>query len=332
MTDPDDALVRARLGERWVIRRRLPDGSATDVVGWVDALTPGTVTVSTAGGQTFEVDRSEVVAARRAPAAAGGPDPRRVSAEALEQHTLTGWLALSEPLGEWTLRAGGGFTGRANSCLAVGDPGLPITDAARRIVDYAARHQIAPMAQVILGSTAEAGLRAEGWVDSYVPTEVLVTALGSFLGDRRTDPRVAVTETLTGSWTAAYGESRPNTADPDMLRMILDGRPPRAFAHAADGDAVFAIARGNLSDDWLGFASIWTREDHRRRGWATMMMTALGHWAARRGARYVYLQVAAANEAAVTAYERLGFRRHHRYGYLAPPEASPGTDPGRHHE
>jgi N-acetylglutamate synthase len=336
MTDPDDALASARLGERWVIRRRLPDGSATDVVGWVDALTATAVTVTTATGQSYEVDRVEVVAARRAPAAAGGPDPRRVTAETLERRALTGWLALSEPLGEWTLRAGGGFTGRANSCLAVGDPGLPVEEAAQRIVGYASRHQIAPMAQVILGSTVEAALRALGWVDSYVTTEVLVTPLGSFLGDRVSDPRVRLTETLTDSWTAAYGESRPNTADPQMLRMILDGHPPRAFASvveggAADGDTVFAIARGSLSDDWLGLASIWTREDHRRQGWATMMMTALGHWAARRGARYVYLQVAAANRAAVTAYERLGFRPHHRYGYLVP-RASGRADLGRPHE
>jgi hypothetical protein len=41
----------------------------------------------------------------------------------LERRALPGWLALHEPLGEWTLRAAGGFTGRANSCLAVGDPG-----------------------------------------------------------------------------------------------------------------------------------------------------------------------------------------------------------------
>ena len=28
-------------------------------------------------------------------------------------------------LGEWLLRAGGGFTGRVDSALVVGDPGLP---------------------------------------------------------------------------------------------------------------------------------------------------------------------------------------------------------------
>ena len=68
MTDRADVLVPARLGERWVIRHRLPDGSATDVVGWVDAMTPTTVTVTTAAGQPYEVDRTDVVAARRATA------------------------------------------------------------------------------------------------------------------------------------------------------------------------------------------------------------------------------------------------------------------------
>jgi GNAT superfamily N-acetyltransferase len=319
MAGPGASLVVARPGERWVIRRRLPDGSATDVVGWVDAVRATVVIIPTASGRTHRVDRAEVIAARRTPAAAGGPNPQRVSAEDLELLMVPGWLAFSEPLGDWTLRAGGGFTRRANSCLAVGDPGMPVDEAAERIVDYASGHEIAPMAQVIVGSAVEADLRGLRWVDTHVTTEVLVTPLGAFLGERLSDPRVSVTETLTDSWVAAYRESRPNAADPGVLRMILDGHPPRAFGDAADDHGVFAIGRGSLNGDWLGLASIWTRDDHRRRGWATIMMTALGHWAARRGARYTYLQVATANQPAITAYERLGFRRHHRYGYLRPP-------------
>jgi GNAT superfamily N-acetyltransferase len=312
----------ARLGDRWVVRHRLPDGSATDVIGWLEAVDATSVRLSVVGGATEVVDRTEIVAARRVPTAAGGPHPRRISAEALERHTLPGWLAVHEPLGDWTLRSAGGFTGRANSCLAVGDPGLPIADAADRIIAYAAQHGIAPMAQVITGSEPDLALRAAGWIDTYVPTDVLVARLGELLEDRPLDERVEVHETLYPDWWQAYQLSRPNSADPTLLRMILDGNPPRAFGtvhdHRDPDRSVVAIARGHLSGDWLGLASIWTREEDRRQGWATKMIIGLGHWGARRGARYCYLQVASANQSAVTAYGQLGLHRHHSYHYLRP--------------
>ena len=105
--------------------------------------------------------------------------------------------------------------------------------------------------------------------------------------------------------------------------MILDGNPPRAFAAVAgqgpdDHSELVAIARGHRNEDWLGLASIWTRPDHRQRGLATAMMAALGHWAARQGARYAYLQVATVNEPGIAAYRSLGFIHHHAYRYLAP--------------
>jgi GNAT superfamily N-acetyltransferase len=322
VTDPGSPrLVDAAVGERWVIRARLPDGSATDLVGWVEVLDPAALQLVTSDGRLHRVERSAIIAARRAPAAAGGRDPRRISSAELERLALPGWLGLHEPLGEWTLRAAGGFSGRANSCLAVGDPGIPIEDAAARIVSFASDHGIAPMAQVVTGSTEDAALRALGWVDTYVPTDVLATRLADLLAAERSKPaQVRVVETLEGSWWDAYQRSRPNDADPALLRTILDGHPPRAFASATDGgtDVPFAIARGHLSGSWLGVTSIWTRDDRRRQGWAAAMLRALGYWAARRGARYCYVLLASANPPAIAAYERLGFIRHHSYHYLAP--------------
>jgi ribosomal protein S18 acetylase RimI-like enzyme len=313
-------LADAAVGERWVIRARLPDGSATDLIGWLEVQDPNTLQLVTGDGALHRIERSTIIAARRAPAAAGGRDPRRISSAELERRALPGWLALYEPLGEWTLRAAGGFTGRANSCLAVGDPGIPIEQAAERIVGFARDHRIAPMAQVVTGSDEDAALRALGWVEAYVPTDVLAIRLSDLLAAELPERAVKVVENLDQSWWDAYQQSRPNTADPATLRMILDGNPPRAFASAIEvgEDVPFAIARGHLSGDWLGVASIWTREDRRRQGWATAMLKALGLWAARRGARYGYLQVASANTQAIAAYGRLGFVRHHGYHYLAP--------------
>jgi RimJ/RimL family protein N-acetyltransferase len=273
-------------------------------------------------GAARVIERAAIVVARRAPAAAGGRHPRRISAETLERHALPGWLAEHESLGEWTLRSAGGFTARANSCLAVGDPGLPVAAAADRIIAYAAQHGIPPMAQVITGSEPDLALRAGGWVDTYLPTDVLAVRLAGLLADRPSDDRVEVHETLHPDWWQAYQLSRPNSADQRVLRMILDGNPPRAFGvvhdHRDPEREVIAIARGHRSGDWLGLASIWTREEDRQQGWATRMITALGHWGARLGARYCYLQVASANQEASTAYQRLGFTRHHQYHYLKP--------------
>jgi predicted GNAT family acetyltransferase len=108
--------------------------------------------------------------------------------------------------------------------------------------------------------------------------------------------------------------------------MILEGGPPRAFGSAEPAGSagsqsgIAAIARGHLSGHWLGLAAVWTRPEQRGRGLATAVMTALGHWAARRGARYCYAQVDRRNQAAHAAYAKLGFVRHHGYLYLAPPQ------------
>jgi ribosomal protein S18 acetylase RimI-like enzyme len=317
-----DPLATAHLGERWVLRCRLPDGSATDVIGWIDVLDPASVRLVTVDS-TQVIERSMIIVARRAPAAAGGPDPRRISAHELQRHALPGWLASHSSLGEWTLRAGGGFTRRANSCHAVGDPGIPIEQAAEKIISFAFANDIAPMAQVIDGSAEERALRRLGWTSSDQPTALLVSRLADLLAARSAGPPVMITERLEPDWELMYQQSRPNSADPAIVRMILDGNCPRAFAAVAaqmpdDHAELVAIARGHQHENWLGLASIWTRPDHRRRGLATAMTVALGHWAARQGARYAYIQVATGNEPAIAAYTGLGFVTHHRYLYLAP--------------
>lgn len=314
------ALDRARVGERWVLRTRLPDGSATDVTGWLTAVEHGFVDLELVGRAAHRIARDSVVVAKRVPTARGGPDPRRTSADELERAALPGWVALSEPLGAWTLRAGGGFTGRANSTLAVGDPGMALVDAAERVIGYAYEHGIAPRTQVIVGSEEDAGLVALGWRPVYVTTDVLACRLTMLVGDGLPDDRVLVEEVLSDAWWRAYARSRPNDADAAILRMILDGHPPRALAGVRGrGEDLAAIARGHVSGAWLGIAAVWTEPARRRQGLATAMMRALGHWAARRGARYAYLQVAQENGDAHAAYGRLGFAVHHSYRYLQAP-------------
>ena len=315
-------------GERWVLRVRQPDGSASDVLGWVvrgDDETLGVelpVDPSSPGpGPTRTVRWADVVVARRAPSARGGPDPARTPAEVLEHAAAEAWAVELEALGDWRLRAAGGFTGRANSCLAVGDPGVGIAEAAARVVAHAAAHGIAPLAQVVTGSDEDVALGALGWRETYVATDVLAVRLADLLGDHRPDARVAVDDTLRPAWRAAFDAYRRSEADPAVVTRLLEGRRPRAYASVTLGDEVVTIGRGHLADGWLGVAALWTAPARRRQGLATAVLRGLGGWAARRDARWCYLQVDARNEGAHAAYERLGFRLHHRYRYLEPPAA-----------
>jgi RimJ/RimL family protein N-acetyltransferase len=304
-------------GDRLVLRHRLPDGTATDVLGVLIAAGPELITVRTRDDRIVEVARAAVILAKRVPSISRGPDPLRIPAEELEHAAARGWIAYAERLGAWWLRAGGGFTGRANSCLAVGDPGVPFDQAARRVVAFAAAHRIPPLTQVIADSPQEAAFRELGWTETYQPTDVMVQRM-SDLGTRPADPRVVVEEQLTDAWWRAYHSYRPTDADPELLRTMLTGQPPYGLAGIADGDHLIASGRGQISQDWLGIAALWTDPAHRRQGLATSVLIALVHWAGAKGARNAYLQVAQENTNAHEAYERLGFRLHHSYRYLCP--------------
>jgi len=57
-----------------------------------------------------------------------------ISIAALEAAAAGGWRGTEEEaFGGWLLRAAGGFTGRANSALAIGDPGLPLAAAVDKV-------------------------------------------------------------------------------------------------------------------------------------------------------------------------------------------------------
>ena len=54
-----------------------------------------------------------------------------ISIPDLERAAAAGWRGTEEAsLGGWMLRAAAGFTGRANSALAIGDPRMPLAEAA----------------------------------------------------------------------------------------------------------------------------------------------------------------------------------------------------------
>src|SRR3954453_15465717 len=84
----------------------------------------------------------------------------------LERLTARTWRGLEEePFGDWLLRAGGGFTGRANSVLTVGRPPVPLAEAVAAVERWYAPHGLGPRAQVPLpgAEAAYAAFASAGW-------------------------------------------------------------------------------------------------------------------------------------------------------------------------
>src|ERR687897_3928028 len=84
----------------------------------------------------------------------------------LERLAARTWHGLEEERhGDWLLRAGGGFTGRANSVLVVGEPAADLDDAVATVTRWYTDRGLRPRAQVPMpgAERADAALAAPGW-------------------------------------------------------------------------------------------------------------------------------------------------------------------------
>jgi GNAT superfamily N-acetyltransferase len=235
--------------------------------------------------------------------------------EELERVAAGGWRALEEErLGGWLLRAGNGFTGRANSALVVGDPGMPLPAAVDAVSRWYDERGLRPCAQLpgVRSRAADAAFAAAGW-ERDEDTLVLTGPVGP---PRPVEVPVELAAAPDDAWLAGYRYR--GSALPAGALDVLTNAEDLAFASvrlAAAPAPLAAVARGVLTDGWLGVTAVTVAEEHRRRGLATAVMAALQTWAAERGAHSVYLQVESGNGPARALYRRAGFIEHHRYHY-----------------
>ncbi len=101
------------VGARVSIRYQLPTGEFTDVIGHVLAMDPRIV-LRTKSGELVEISPADVVAMREL-----SDRPVRASEiRALEHAAALAWPGTEQHWHDgWLLRAGGGYTSRANSAV-----------------------------------------------------------------------------------------------------------------------------------------------------------------------------------------------------------------------
>ncbi|MEA5365819.1 GNAT family N-acetyltransferase [Amycolatopsis sp., V23-08] len=242
------------------------------------------------------------------------------AAEMLEIRCSRAWPPLAEePLGDWVLRWADGFTGRANSALAVGDAGRPVPGALRAVCDFAHDRGIQPMVQVLRDSPNERAIVAEGWVQAtrHRRGHEVVVLTASLAAAPAVDGVTVHDEPPDGWWELTLGPGE----DTEAARLVLTGGKVGYGVATLEG-ATAGVVRGALVDGWLHVGRLEVAPAFRRRGLASALMAALGTWGVEQGAGRAVLQVAEANSGALALYTGLGYAPHHRYRYWVP---EPGT-------
>jgi N-acetylglutamate synthase len=336
---PTHPLDRLRVGMRAVVRSRLDDG-LTDALGEVVALDDTSVSVATRRGVRV-VPRAAVVAAKEVPPAPSrrGAPHLALSMADLQRLMVDGWPPLERAeLGGWLLRAAGGFTGRANSVLPLGDPGRPLPDAVRAAEGWYAERGLRPMFSLfgpegfaVTDDVLGALLSARGYTDvnrSVVMTAAvasLVSATGRVPSEAVDEGR-AVVSVREGrvpwpQWWAASDERRRGSRE--LAQAVMAGSPDQVLLAAEVDGRTVATVRVAFAHAWAGVFGLHVRPGSRRLGVATTLMGAAAAQAQARGNASMYLQVERANTGAVALYRRLGCATHHEYVYLAAPQPPP---------
>ncbi|MDQ3483963.1 MAG: GNAT family N-acetyltransferase [Actinomycetota bacterium] len=319
-------LSRDDIGQRVIVRRLLPGETGpsggpamTDVLGVLVAFDTSSLAVEREDGEMVTIPRGDLVTGKPIP-----PRPAarmRISADALQRVCAAGWVAPDhERLGDWLLRAASGFTSRANSVLATGDPGVPLRVALDQVEGYYRDRGLPPRAQVVDGSTWMRELVGLGWEDARPDAAgalVLVTSVARACRVRPAPTGAADVILLgepTDEWLRLYGR----TADhPEaVVRSVLARGHAVVFAQL--GSPVIAIGRAVVTGDWVGLYAVEVAAGHRRRGSGSAVTSALLSWGASLGALSAYLQTLEDNAAAARLFSRFGFETHHAYRYLTP--------------
>ncbi|MFD7578337.1 GNAT family N-acetyltransferase [Kitasatospora sp. NPDC059817] len=326
---PEVRIDRSDVGRRVSVRRLsgfVDDRPVfRDSIGVLTSWDDHGLTVAPRTGDPVSFDEKLLVAGKVVPLfpARRAPLPAATPVE-LQRIAARGWPAVEqEPLGAWTLRASAGFTRRANSVQALGDPGLPLPDALAAVRRwYAARGLPAYVEVITPGSPDELRAELDRLGAGYAPTLVRTAPLAGLARVGSGPDRVRLARTADPAWLSLYRRVGEDEALEQAARQVLHGGPSVWFATVpgAPGQPPLAIGRCVIDGPWACFGAIEVAPYARRAGLATTVMAVLAARAAEEGATGGYLQVEADNTGAIALYDGLGFTTSHTYHYALLPQ------------
>jgi GNAT superfamily N-acetyltransferase len=245
-------------------------------------------------------------------------DLQQMDIRRLEELSLNAWPGLRQVVRDgWVLRFGDGYTGRANSVHALYDG----SDELREKVSFCEQEywrrglpSLFKMTPAARPEGLDGVLESRGY-RAFNHTSVQVADLDGQRGGEDAD--VSASDVPTESWVQSFAQFRSlNDRQVSALRGILANVAlPARFVSVRESGETVACGLGVAEPPWVGLFDIGTREESRRRGYATAVIHSILNWARHAGAGRAYLQVMAGNAPAVRLYEKLGFREAYRYWY-----------------
>lgn len=233
--------------------------------------------------------------------------------QSIEIAALKAWPAPTvNRVGDWWMRSAEGFTGRGNSTLALGDPGVSLDDAIERVTAFYRRLEEPAMVDVphpISAPVADA-LDARGWRPLMIAL-VQTVSLPDLLAATPSGDEFDLVVSPSSEHLDQIRDSRSML--PKAALHLLTGVAPLIFAERWDDGALVSRGRGTVTDGRLGLYSIATSASARGRGLAAAGVGRLARWSVEHGATSAFLQVESTNDTAIRLYRRLGFQTHHHY-------------------
>ena len=304
---PKGAPGPSDIGAKVSVRLHDPAGGYRDILGILESET----SIRRRNGSLVEFHPDAIAIWRKVItpiAKAGHGAPLSLRIREIERVTSATWPAKeSEFLGDWVLRATGKFTMRANSVLALGNPGVDLDVGLLQIVDFYNSRSLTPTIHVALPTYVELDKKLEqrGWQEK-VHGLVMVADIAMEMPFASDIGEWEFSTTPSDKWIALQN---------DVGVQEIMRRAPATYAGLRVGDELIAVGRAAQNNGWTTLTRLFVKPELRGRGIGRALVQQLLYAAQEDGISKAFLQVDFKNIEAIGLYESLGFRQHHTFRY-----------------
>jgi ribosomal protein S18 acetylase RimI-like enzyme len=301
-----------RIGQRFSIRLREPEGGYRDLVGHLKSPS----SLINRNGEEISFDPAQIFIWREIierPKLAGKGAPLTLRVLELDQICNATWPATEElESAGWLMRAANGVTKRANSVLplkaALADNETSLTEKLETAEVFYRERNLPTIFQLALPT----------WQNLFDQLQ-LIGAQESMRANTMVADLISAIPQIPAGFevfeSAQFDQEWLGLQPAPGIETILASCPATYLTIRKNGQ-VLATARFAVAESWSSITRVFVKADSRGQGLGKAIVEAALAASLAQGATKAVLQVEASNAIAIGIYESLGFNFHHEYVYL----------------